>query len=555
VAVRGDLAMVGAASADPAGDASGAAYVFRRQDGQWKWEQTLQPSDPTARLAFGSTVALNEAGDTILVAGRGNARGRVYLFVHDGTRWVQQGRLEESIDFYASTADISGDTVVVGAWGENTVQIASGAAYIYVRNGGSWALQQKIKASDAGIDDNFGWSVAIHGETVVAGAPYDNIGGNDAGSAYVFTRSGTTWSQQQRLNAPDPQATDWFGLVVDLSGDWAVMGAPNDDEGGSNTGSAYLFERTGAAWAYRGKVQASNRSAGDGPNLEIAINESADALVLGVRSKDGGRGAAYLFTRAVSSWAEGRKLTGAQAATGDSFGTAVAISGETILCGASGVDRLADDAGAASYFERSYGDPGAVAAWVRNCLYYADAAADPRFDANQAAFRYKELLYGVEADQIRAQIETMSTLYGPAERARAEMAEQEVLAGLSLNPSNAVLGNLWLDLHYDRTVAESILGRDLLARAEAARFGPPIAPPAGPDGFLVDHEIELYRQWLATNRAALRGYFEVLQQSLEVRTPATQHLRWATTVLDFSSEYAPTEPGWNAIQVLGEPDT
>ena len=555
VAVRGDLAVVGASSAGPAGDASGAAYVFARQDAQWTWQQTLQPSDPTAGLRFGSTVAINEAGDTILVAGRGNARGRVYLFVYDGTQWIQQGRLEEAIDFFASTADISGDTVVVGAWGENATQIASGAAYIYVRSGANWTFQQKIKASDPGIDDNFGWSVAISGDTVVAGTPFDNIGGNDAGSAYVFTRSGTTWSQQQRLNAPDPAATDWFGLVVDISGNWAVIGSPNDDDGGNGTGSAYLFERTGAAWAYRGKLHASDRAAGDGLGKAIALSETADALVLGVAAKDGSRGAAYLYTRALSAWTEQRKLAAPDPATGDSFGASVAMSGGTILSGATGADTAANNGGAAHVFARSFGDPDAVAAWARSYLYYADAAADPRFDADQAAFRYKDLLYGVESDQVRARFETMATLYGPAERARAALAEEQVLAGLSLNPSNAVLGSLWLDIFYDRTVAESILGRDRLTQAEAAHFGPPIAPPASPNGFIIDNEIPLYRQWLAMNKEAMQGYFEVLRKSLDLQTPATRHTRWATAVLGFSSEYISSDPTYNAIQALGEPDT
>ncbi len=555
VAVRGDLAVVGASEAAPAGTASGAAYVFARQDGQWTWQQMLQPVDPTSGLRFGSTVAINEAGDTILVAGRGSGRGTVYLFVQDGTQWVQQGRLKEEIDYYGSTADISGDTVVVGAPFENAAQPASGAAYFYVRDGANWAFQQKIKANDPGIDDNFGWSVALHGNTALIGAPFDNLGGNDAGSAYVFTRSGTTWSQQQQLTAPDPAARDWFGLAVDVNGDWAVIGSPNDDDGGEDTGSAYVFERTGAAWASRGKLHAGDRAARDGLGRAIALNETADALVLGVAAKDGNRGAAYLYTRGLSTWTEQRKLTASRPATGDSFGTSVALSGETILSGATGADTAVNNGGSAHVFARSFVDPDAVAAWARNYLYFPDAAAEPRFDPNQAAFRYQQLLYGVENDQIRARFETMASLYGPDERARAALAEEQVLAGLSRHPSNAVLGNLWLDIFYDRTVAESILGRTLLTQAEAARFGPPIAPPARPNGFVIDNEISLYRQWLATNRVVLQGYFTVLQTELEVRIPAVDLTRWATQVLGFSSEYAPSSPTWNAIQALGEPDT
>ena len=174
-------------------------------------------------------------------------RGAVWPVTIDPT-FTQQQKLEAGDaaagDLFGHSVAISGETVVLGAPQDASAQ---GSAYVFVRSGGVWSHQQKLVASDAAADDQFGTSVTISGETIVIGAPRDNgAAGSDQGSAYVFVRSGGVWSQQEKLVASDAAANDQFGYSVAISGATAVVGAPLDDRGaGSDQGSAYLFVRVG----------------------------------------------------------------------------------------------------------------------------------------------------------------------------------------------------------------------------------------------------------------------------------------------------------------------
>jgi len=137
---------------------------------------------------------------------------------------------------------VSGDTAVVGANSDSNAGFDSGSAYVFTRSGATWTEQAKLTASDAAASDSFGRSVAVSGDTAVVGAVGDDDGGFTSGSAYVFTRSGATWSQQAKLTASDAAAQDFFGTSVSVSGDTAVVGADRDDDAGFDSGSAYVFE-------------------------------------------------------------------------------------------------------------------------------------------------------------------------------------------------------------------------------------------------------------------------------------------------------------------------
>ena len=150
---------------------------------------------------------------------------------------------------------ISGDYVVVGATDGNTLSRA-GCAYIFKRNGTTWTQEAKIVASDRAIDDAFGNSISINGDYVVVGASYDSediISGNTkrwAGSAYIFKRNGTSWTQEAKIVASDRAEYDSFGNSVAINGDYVVVGAyfESEDVTGGNTlinaGSAYFFKRS-----------------------------------------------------------------------------------------------------------------------------------------------------------------------------------------------------------------------------------------------------------------------------------------------------------------------
>ena len=130
----------------------------------------------------------------------------------------------------------------MGAYGDDDGGTNSGSAYVFMRSGTFWSQQVKLTASDATAGDYFGVSVSISGDYAIVGAYRDDGDGSDSGSAYVFMRSDTTWSQQAKLTAFDAAAGDEFGFSVSISGDYAIVGAWCDDDGGTDSGSAYIFE-------------------------------------------------------------------------------------------------------------------------------------------------------------------------------------------------------------------------------------------------------------------------------------------------------------------------
>ena len=225
--------------------------------------------------------------------------GAAYVFVRSGTTWSQQAYLKASNtgagDYFGISVAVSGDTVIVGAIGEdssttgvnstpNESAIYAGAAYVFVRSGTTWSQQAYLKASNTGAGDYFGLSVAVSGDTVIVGAPHEdssttgvnstpNESATDAGAAYVFVRSGTTWSQQAYLKASNTGAGDGFGWSAAVSGDMVVVGAYHEDssttgvnstpnESATDAGAAYVFVRSGTTWSQQAYLKASNTGGG-----------------------------------------------------------------------------------------------------------------------------------------------------------------------------------------------------------------------------------------------------------------------------------------------------
>jgi uncharacterized repeat protein (TIGR01451 family) len=366
VAVSGDTAAVGANNdATPGGGAgAGSVYVFLRSGSLWSLQQKLEASDGGADDVFGQSVSI--FGDTLVVGAYyddttgGENAGSAYVFVRSGTVWAEQQKLLASdaaaFDSFGGSVAVSGDLAVVGAIFDDTVGGEdAGSAHVYVRSGANWIEQQELITSGLeAANDSFGWSVAISGDTALVGAPQDDMtGATDRGSAYVFVRSGTLWTEEQRLVASDGAAGDFFGWSVALSADTAVVGAPGcDTAGGSDAGSAYVFVRPGTEWVEQQKLQASDGAASDGFGGSVAV--SGDTALVGAASDAAQTGAAYAFVRSGTAWSQQQKLLASDAATGDLFGASVAISGDTALVGASLDDTGAGvDAGAAYVFVRS----------------------------------------------------------------------------------------------------------------------------------------------------------------------------------------------------------
>ncbi|MGI9245048.1 MAG: choice-of-anchor D domain-containing protein [Verrucomicrobiales bacterium] len=398
VAVDGDTIVIGAyiewgdidSSASSPNDnaqGAGAVYVFARDGSEWVQQAYLKGSNTEANDRFGYSLALD--GDTLVVGARredGDAgssapspnnhaseAGAAYIFVRDGTNWVQQAYLKASnaaeFDYFGESVAIDGDTVVVGARGEdgdvdsaalapNDNADGAGAAYVFVRNASSWSQQAYLKTSNANAHDVIGISVAVDGDSVVVGAIGEDGDGNstaaapnenvrNAGAAYVFARSGSLWSQQAYLKASNPGDSDFFGHSVAIEGETVVIGVPQEDGDGSSTpaapndaafnaGTAYIFERNGSDWSQQSYLKADNSGARDSFGWHVAIDE--DTLVVGaigeVDENGAASGAAYAFERGESGWIQTAYLKASNPQQGDDFGWSIAVDGDMVVVGA-----------------------------------------------------------------------------------------------------------------------------------------------------------------------------------------------------------------------------
>jgi hypothetical protein len=242
-------------------------------------------------------------------------------------------------DYFGNSVSISGDYALVGANGDNIGANASqGSAYVFFRTNGTWTQQAKLTANDGSPGDLFGLSVSISGDYALVGAYGDKIGVNNyQGSAYVFVRSGTTWSQQAKLTANDGADGDFFGLSVSISGAYALIGVYADDVGvNANQGSAYVFVQSGTTWTQQARLTANDGVSGDFFGNSVSISE--DYALVGAYSDAIGansdQGSAYVFFRSGGTWTQQAKLTASDGAAQDNFGFSVSIAGGYALVGA-----------------------------------------------------------------------------------------------------------------------------------------------------------------------------------------------------------------------------
>ncbi len=318
----------------------------------------LVASDRDEGDYFGITISIS--GDYAIVGadGKDDNAGSAYIFKRDGVSWSQQAKLVAADralgDRFGSSVSISGDYAIVGAAhedhdvsGANELHDA-GSAYIFKRDGVSWSQQTKLVASDRATSDFFGVSVSISGDYAIVGALFDD----DAGSAYIFKRDGVSWSQQTKLVASDRAAMDLFSHSVSISGDYAIVGAYYEDHDVSgaselsNAGAAYIFKRDGDSWSQQAKLVAADRALGD--RFGVSVSISGDYAIVGADGKDDDAGSAYIFKRDGVSWSQQTKLVASDRDAGDRFGTSVSISDDYAIVGA----LFDDDAGSAYIFKR-----------------------------------------------------------------------------------------------------------------------------------------------------------------------------------------------------------
>jgi hypothetical protein len=243
----------------------------------------------------------------------------------------------------------------VGAFHEDQGGTDAGAAYVFHRTGGNtWDSGVKLISQDPASSDHFGCSVAVSGDYAIVGANDEDEGGYGAGAVYVFHRTDTnTWDAGTKILAPDAEASDGFGCAVAIDGSYAAVGADGEDQGGSGAGAAYVFYRDVAGvWDAGTKILAPDAQSSDQFGLSVAI--SGDAVIAGARGEDQGgtdAGAAYLFHRTdTNAWDAGTKIVAHDSEASDWFGSAVGISTAYVIIGSSREDQGEDGAGAAYTF-------------------------------------------------------------------------------------------------------------------------------------------------------------------------------------------------------------
>ncbi len=313
--------------ADRDADGTGTFTILAATLGGWAEQAKLTASEQTTGDYFGRSVAIS--GDTAVVGAMEDDShpGAAYVFTRTGDTWTEQTRLTAfdgtAGDYFGCSVAISGDTVVVGAYGDD----GYGSAYVFARTDGIWTWQDKLTARDGKTWDLFGWSVAISGDTVVVG----EWGGNGPiqGSAYVFTRSGSSWIRQDQLVPSDGALwSDYFGWSVAISGDTAVVGKNGENNG---QGSAYVFTRSSGTWTQQDKLVANDGEPSRGFGKSVAV--SGETVVVGADGWSAHQGSAYVFARNGGTWTQQQKLAASDGSNGDSFGLSVAISGDMAVGG------------------------------------------------------------------------------------------------------------------------------------------------------------------------------------------------------------------------------
>ncbi len=419
----GNTAIIGAYTEDTSPNTNnGAAYVFTRSAGVWSEQQKLTASDAASSDFFGYSVALSSDGNTALIGAYeedtspNTTNGAVYVFTRSGSTWTQQQKLlasdAASNDTFGFSVSISADglTAIIGADSEDTSpNTNNGAAYVFTLSAGVWSEQQKLTASDAAGSEFFGRSVSISsdGNTAVIGAYLEDTSPNtNNGAAYVFTRSGSTWTQQQKLTASDAATNDYFGVSVSISadGNTAIVGAYIEDTSpNTDNGAAYVFTRTAGTWTQQQKLLASDAATDDRFGGEVALSADGNTALIGANgestSPNTTNGAVYVFTRSGSTWTQQQKLLASDPASGDSFGGEVSISadGLTAIIGADSEDTSPNTNNGAAYIynleqtpsapsitSTSHGDtevtltfnaPVSYPEWVTNYEYSIDDGA------------------------------------------------------------------------------------------------------------------------------------------------------------------------------------
>ena len=351
VVIEGDTLVIGASFAD-------AAYVFTRTGDTWTEQQKLIPSDLESFGSFGDSLALED--DTLVIGA--SFADAAYVFSRTNDLWSESQRLFRTGFFtnFGFSVAIQGDIILVGeATGTDVFGINTGAVHIFERQGAQWLAQQVLTPSDGESFGLFGVSVAIDGDTLVVGAAFGDSGRTiegDEGVVYIYTRTGDTWTEQQRLVASDGEFFEVFGWATAIDGDTLVVGAISDGNidnpielGLSGPGAAYVFTRTGNTWTEQQKLVASDGELEDSFGGSVVLDDRM--VIVGTGISDTftfalGTNAVYLFNLPTTFAGQGPvALCNGEPVTVNLALGDVATDGDDVILGTAGPDTINAGAG------------------------------------------------------------------------------------------------------------------------------------------------------------------------------------------------------------------
>lgn len=306
-----------------------------------------------------------------------SGRGAVYVFRRAGTAWQQEAYIKTSSNLpgirFGESVALAEDTLAAGAPRQPLNTTGSvGAAYVFRRLGAVWQQEAQISPPGGGnFEDLFGASLALAVETLVVGRPYEDGVDVNTGGAFVFRRTGTVWQQEAYIKASNPDNSDQFGGSLAISNDIIAVGAQNEDspargingyqgndDSGANSGAVYLFRRVGNAWQQEAYIKASNNGILDRFGISVALsgntlvvgasNEGSESIGVGGNQENdtaSDSGAVYVFRRPGSEWLQEAYIKASNTGAGDHFGSSVAVSGDTVVVGATNEDGVSQGIG------------------------------------------------------------------------------------------------------------------------------------------------------------------------------------------------------------------
>jgi len=372
VALTDQYAVVGAPYDDDNGSSSGSAYLFNRTGADWSESFKFVPLDGDTSDHSGRAVAIGIGGysfETVLVGSprdddKGSSSGSVYVLKRDGDHvWYLDEKLTapdgaENDEFGYAIA-VSGNFAVIGAPDADYPSSNTGSAYVFADSSATWDQGTKLPQSDPGVGDNFGEAVAIDGDYIFVGAPFDDDLGSNSGSVHTFKRdSSGVWQETGKITAgAQGSSGDRFGSALDISGRYALVGAPYDDDITSNAGAVHAFQLDSddKTWAYVKKLTPADSDSGF---FGSSVALEGSAAVIGTRDDDERAlyaGASYIFRRDVNGdWDDGTKIFAYDSQSGDRFGNSVAISENYAVAGSKqGDNDNGSDSGSAYVFPLS----------------------------------------------------------------------------------------------------------------------------------------------------------------------------------------------------------